>query len=154
MKHLVIVLSIILFVSLTFLHPSIIEDASFNDYDYLQKLRRSHENVTIDNKDKGWQEDGTFKSWYQKGNGSENDKYLNNITPTPTTPDSIDSKIEWPNITNIRLNQPMNHVDSNKSTVTQNKVETDSSNTTNVLPYALLLLLIIIISIIVYIKYK
>ena len=77
---------------------------------------------------------------------------MNNITPTPTIPvltDSIDSKIESPHITNIRLNQPINHVDSN---VTQNQSEPDSSNTINILPYALLLL-IIIISVIIYVKY-
>jgi hypothetical protein len=39
MKHFILVLSIVLFV-LTFLHPSIIEDASFNN-NYLCNLRRS-----------------------------------------------------------------------------------------------------------------
>ena len=47
MKHFILVLTIILFVSLTFLHPSLIEDASFNDYTYLRNLRRSDN--TIDN---------------------------------------------------------------------------------------------------------
>lgn len=48
MKHFIIVLSIVLFVLLTFLHPSIIEDASFNDYNYLRNLRRSDNTIEND----------------------------------------------------------------------------------------------------------
>jgi hypothetical protein len=152
MTHFIKVSIVIVLVTIVFFNSSVIEnivDPSYNEYDYLRKIRRTHNVVESDTEDKGWQDDGTFKSWYQKGNGSENDKHLNNITPTPLVSTSIDSK-ESPHITNIRLNQPINHVDSN---VTQNQYEPDSSNTTNILPYALLLLLIIIISIIVYVKY-
>lgn len=64
MKHFLIVLSIILLASLPFLFPSIenAQDGSFNDYEYLQKLRRTRSDVNTDDKTKGWQEDGTFKT--------------------------------------------------------------------------------------------
>jgi hypothetical protein len=152
MTHFIKVSIVIVLVTIVFFNSSVIEnivDPSYNEYDYLRKIRRTHNVVENDNEDKGWQDDGTFKSWYQKGNGSENDKYLNNITPTiPVVSTSIDSKVESPHITVNRLNQPSIHVINNDS----NKVI--NSNTINILPYALLLLLVIIISIIVYIKYK
>jgi hypothetical protein len=152
MTHFIKVSIVIVLVTIVFFNSSVIEnivDPSYNEYDYLRKIRRTHNVVENDTEDKGWQDDGTFKSWYQKGNGSENDKYLNNITPNTSiaTTTSIDSKVESPHITVNRLNQPSNHVTNNDS----NKVI--NSNTTNVLPYALLFLLIIIISIIVYVKY-
>jgi hypothetical protein len=144
MKHLVIVLSIILFVSLTFLHPSIIEDASFNDYDYLQKLRRSHDNVTTDDKYKGWQEDGTFKSWYQKGNGSEDDKALNNIkSPSNVPSNTMSTNVPLKTNTSVKTNTPTSNSDEIKET----------SSKTNLIPYLLLILLIMIVIIVIYIKY-
>lgn len=84
MKHFVVVLSIIVFVSFVFLHPSIIEDASFNDFEYLQKMRRTHDTVNTDDKSKGWQDNGIFNPWYQPGTGSENDKALNNLNTVPS----------------------------------------------------------------------
>lgn len=157
MTHFIKVSIVIVLVTIVFFNSSVIEnivDPSYNEYDYLRKIRRTHNVVENDNEDKGWQDDGTFKSWYQKGNGSENDKHLNNITPSiplvsTNSTMKVDSKIESPYITNIRLNQPTNHID-NSNTI--NKA-TDSSNTINILPYAILFLLIIIISIIIYIKY-
>jgi hypothetical protein len=152
MTHFIKVSIVIVLVTIVFFNSSIIEnivDPSYNEYDYLRKIRRTHNVVETDTEDKGWQDDGTFKSWYQKGNGSENDKHLNNITPTPLVSTSIDSK-ESPHITVNRLNQPSIHVTNNDS----NKVINSNTTNANILPYALLLLLIIIISVIVYIKYK
>jgi hypothetical protein len=40
-KHFIIVASIILFVLLTFFTPTLIEDASFNDYQYVHDFRRT-----------------------------------------------------------------------------------------------------------------
>ena len=157
MTHFIKVSIVIVLVTIVFFNSSVIEnivDPSYNEYDYLRKIRRTHNVIETDTENKGWQDDGTFKSWYQKGNGSENDKHLNNITPntsiatTKTT--TIDSKVEYPHITNIRLNQPTNHID-NSNTINK-ATDTDGSNTINVLPYALLLL-IIIISVIIYVKY-
>ena len=152
MTHFIKVSIVIVLVTIVFFNSSIIEnivDPSYNEYDYLRKIRRTHNVVKTDTEDKGWQDDGTFKSWYQKGNGSENDKHLNNITPTPLVSTSIDSK-ESPHITVNRLNQPSIHVTNNDS----NKVINSNTTNANILPYALLLLLIIIISVIIYIKYK
>ena len=152
MTHFIKVSIVIILVTIVFFNSSIIEnivDPSYNEYDYLRKIRRTHNIVETDTEDKGWQDDGTFKSWYQKGNGSENDKHLNNITPTPLVSTAIDSK-ESPHITVNRLNQPSINVTNNDS----NKVINSNTTNTNILPYTLLLLLVIIISIIVYIKYK
>ncbi len=147
MKHFLIVISVIVFVSLSFLHPSIIEDASFNDHEYLQKLRRTRSDVTVDDKSKGWQEDGTFKSWYQPGNGSENDKALNNLSTNKVT-STTDSKT--PQI------QPKTTPTPSKP-ITETKPETKSETkdgSRNILPYLLLVLLLMVVIIIIYIKYN
>ena len=155
MKHIVLVLGIILFVSLSFLHPSIENavDASFNDYEYLQKLRRTRADVNTDDKSKGWQDNGTFNSWYQKGNGSENDKALNNITPSVPVPSNSPStaipstaKITGPSVTTSTI--PTNTLNDTKSN------DTKSNDTIfNLIPYLLLFLLLIVI-LVIYIKYK
>ena len=160
MKHIVLVLGIILFVSLSFLHPSIENavDASFNDYEYLQKLRRTRSDVNTDDKSKGWQDNGTFNSWYQKGNGSENDKALNNITPSVPVPSNSPStaipstaipstaKITSPSVTTSTI--PTNTSNDTKSN------DTKSNDTIfNLIPYLLLFLLLIVI-LVIYIKYK
>jgi hypothetical protein len=151
MNHFIIVLSIILSVSLIFFYPSIenAQDGSFNDYEYLQKLRRTRSDVNTDDKTKGWQEDGTFKSWYQPGNGSENDKALNNIK-IPSSNDQIPSNTV----------SSTSSVPSNASTV-PNTSKSSSDETTketkpslNIVPYLLLVLLLMIIILVVYIKYK
>ncbi len=146
MKHILIVLSIILIVSLPFLYPSVenVIDGSFNDYEYLQKLRRTRSDINTDNKDKGWQENGTFNSWYQKGNGSENDKALNNLTSKVTS--APDSKIT-PSQGQSKTSTPTTETKS--ETKSESKIEPKS---TNILPYLLILLLMIIV--IIYIKYK
>jgi hypothetical protein len=155
MKHIVLVLGIIIFVSLSFLHPSIENavDASFNDYEYLQKLRRTRTDVNTDDKSKGWQDNGTFNSWYQKGNGSENDKALNNITPSVPVPSNSPStaipstaKITGPSVTTSTI--PTNTSNDTKSN------DTKSNDTSfNLIPYLLLFLLLIVI-LVIYIKYK
>jgi|UniRef100_A0A6C0D1M6 hypothetical protein len=132
MKHFILVLSVILFVSLTFLHPSIIEDASFNDYTYLRNLRRSDN--TIDN-------DYTKKKLYENTFFTDQ----GNSTKTSETPTQ-----NYSNITPIKSVQTTDTVTSNDSTPSN----TNSSNTNvNLLPF-LLLLLILLVVIIVYIKYK
>ena len=149
MKQFLIVISIIVLVSLPFLYPSIIEDASFNDHEYLQKLRRTRSDINTDNKDKGWQEDGTFKSWYQKGNGSENDKALNNLTSNKatSTPDS-----KTPQIQSKTISQPTSESKSTPITKSESKPEA-KTDTTNILPYLLLVLLLIVVIVVIYIKY-
>jgi len=144
MTHFIKVSIVIVLVTIVFFNSSIIEnivDPSYNEYDYLRKIRRTHNVVESDNEDKGWQDDGTFKSWYQKGNGSENDKYLNNITPNQPT--SIDAKVDT---------SKSPHVTSSNSG--SNKLSEPVSNTTNILPYMLLLLLFLVVGIILYVKYK
>jgi hypothetical protein len=136
MKHFLIVISVIVFVSLSFLHPSIIEDASFNDYEYLQKLRRTHSDVNTDDKSKGWQDNGIFNSWYQPGNGSEKDKALN-VTSNTITPDSKTPQIQ---------------TKTTPTTETKDNSETKSEST-NILPYLLLLLFMVVI-VVIYIKYN
>ena len=151
MKHIVVVLGIILSVSLVFFYPLIenATDGSFNDYEYLQKLRRTRTDVNTDTKDKGWQEDGTFKSWYQKGNGSEDDKALNNIT-TPTPP-----SVPVPSNTVPSNTVPSNTVPSNTpSTPSKSSSDETTKTNTNLIPYLLLALLLMIIILIVYIKYN
>lgn len=159
MKHVVIVLGIILFVSLSFLDPFIESaiDMSFNDYAYLQKIRRTHSDVNTDDKSKGWQENGTFNSWYQKGNGSEDDKALNNIKST--TPSSV----PVPSNTIPSNTIPSNTVPSTSvvPTKTNTPAKSSSDETTketesglNIIPYLLLILLIMIVILVVYIKYK
>jgi hypothetical protein len=135
MKHFVIVLSIILFVSLTFLNPSIIEDASFNDYTYLRNLRRS--NNTIDN-------EYTQKKLYDT---TFTDQGSSTTSSETSTPFSNTVKTQTP--TGVSTAMPTG-VPTNDS-----KSSETSSNQTNVnlLPY-LLLLLILLVVIIVYIKYK
>lgn len=153
MKHFVIVLSIILFVSLTFLHPSIIEDASFNDYAYLQQLRRTHNTKNDDNKDKGWQDNGTFNTWYQKGNGAEKDKYLNDLkSPNTTSPNKTQVATHSKTVTSqgtVPISTPHTVTPKDSSTGETSKSETN----VNLLPF-LLLLLILLVVIIVYTKYK
>jgi len=147
MKHFLIVLSIILLASLPFLFPSIenAQDGSFNDYEYLQKLRRTRSDINSDDKDKGWQEDGTFKSWYQKGNGSEDDKALNNIkTPSnvPVPSNTVPSTIS---VVPIKTN-------TSKSSSDETTNETKPG--ANIVPYLLLVLLLMIIILVFYIKYN
>ena len=55
-------LSIILFVSLIFLNPSTIEDASFNDYNYLRNLRRSDNTIDNDYREKKLHENTIFNT--------------------------------------------------------------------------------------------
>jgi hypothetical protein len=131
MKHFLIVISVIVFVSLSFLHPCIenATDGSFNDYEYLQKLRRTRSDVNTDDKSKGWQDNGIFNSWYQPGNGSEKDKALN-VTSTVTP----DSKTPQTNTTSTP---------SQPTTETKAKSEAKTEST-NILPYLLLLLLLMI----------
>ena len=154
MKHFLIVTSIILFVSLPFLFPSIenAQDGSFNDYEYLQKLRRSHTVVNNDDKSKGWQDNGIFNSWYQPGNGSENDKALNNLkstTPTPTS--NVPTHANTP-ISPTQKTVKNEGTDSSKSKV-QTRVET-KGETKNLLPYLLFVLLIVLVILILYLKYN
>lgn len=140
MKQFLIITSIIILVSLPFLFPSIenAQDGSFNDYEYLQKLRRTHTDVNNDDKTKGWQDNGIFNSWYQPGNGSENDKALNNLKPPSTSPSNV------PVSSNISSNVPSN---------TSSNVQTNESKT-NIIPYLLLVLLLMIVILVIYIKYK
>ena len=133
MKHFILVLSIILFVSLTFLHPSIIEDASFNDYNYLRNLRRSDNTIENDYTKQKLHENTTFNTGSgSAGNSSGSTGNSAGFAPilysnTPPTVKQTDQKI-----------------DSN---------ETTTKSSTNLLPY-LLLLLIVVVVIIIYIKYK
>jgi len=144
MKHFLIVISVIVFVSLSFLHPCIenATDGSFNDYEYLQKLRRTRSDVNTDDKSKGWQDNGIFNSWYQPGNGSEKDKALN-VTSTTVTPDS---KTPQTNTTSTP-SQPTTET----SYEAKSEAKTES---TNILPYLLLLLLLMVVIVIIYIKYN
>lgn len=142
MKHFLIVISIIVLVSLPFLYPSIenAEDGSFNDYEYLQKFRRTHSDVNTDNKSKGWQDNGIFNSWHQPGNDSENDKALNNLT---------DNKASSTSDSNTP--QTQSKTTSTPTPITETK---DKSETTNILPYLLLVLLLMVVIVIIYIKYN
>ena len=143
MKHFLIVISVIVFVSLSFLHPCIenATDGSFNDYEYLQKLRRTRSDVNTDDKSKGWQDNRIFNSWYQPGNGSEKDKALN-VTST-VTPDSNTPQTK----TTSTPSQPTTETSSEA----KSEAKTES---TNILPYLLLLLLLMVVIVIIYIKYN
>ena len=143
MKHVILVLSIILFVSLPFLHPSVIEDASFNDYNYLRNLRRSDNRIDNEYTQKKLY-DTTFtdqgKISNSTGTGSVSPIY-NTITPVKTNIQTINST------GSTGLNDPSpNQTNSN---------QTNQTNQTNInlLSY-LLLLLIIVVIIILYMKYK
>jgi hypothetical protein len=131
MKHFVIVLSIILFVSLTFLNPSIIEDASFNDYTYLRNLRRS--NNTIDN-------EYTQKKLYDTTFTDQGSSTKSSETSTP-----FSNTVKTQTATDVPTGVPTNDSKSSETSANQTNV--------NLLPY-LLLLLILLVVIIVYIKYK
>lgn len=146
MKQFLIVTSIILLVSLPFLYPSIenVQDGSFNDYEYLQKLRRTRSDINSDDKDKGWQEDGTFKSWYQKGNGSEDDKALNNIK-TPSNVPVPSNTVPSTSMIPTKTNTPAKSSDETTK---------ESKPGLNIVPYLLSVLLLLIIIIVIYIKYK
>lgn len=138
MKHFILVLSIIFFVSLPFLHPSIIEDASFNDYNYLRNLRRSDNRIDNEYSQKKLY-DTTFtdQGKIPSSTGSISPIY-NTITPVKTN-------IQTTNSTgSTGLNDP-----------SPNQTNSNQTNQTNInlLPY-LLLLLIIVVIIILYMKYK
>jgi hypothetical protein len=149
MKHIIVVLSIILSVLFLFFYPSIenATDGSFNDYEYLQKLRRTRTDVNTDDKSKGWQEDGTFNPWYQKGNGSEDDKALNNIKTSVPVPSNVVPSNAVPSTTSS------NAVPSTTPSKSSSD-ETNKTTNTNLIPYLLLALLLMIIILIVYIKYN
>ena len=139
MKHFVIVLSIILFVSLTFLNPSIIEDASFNDYTYLRNLRRS--NNTIDNEyTQKKLYDTTFTGQGSSTTSSETSTPFSNTVKTQTS-----TGVSTAMPTGVPTGVPTNDSKSSETSSNQTNV--------NLLPY-LLLLLILLVVIIVYIKYK
>jgi hypothetical protein len=145
MKHFLIVTSIILLVSLPFFYSSIenAQDGSFNDYEYLQKMRRTHNNVNNDDKNKGWQDNGIFKPWFQQGTGSENDKALNDvITISNLVPKS-----------NVSTNTQTSGQEQYIKKESQSKDESKDENKTNLLPY-LLLGIILLVILIIYIKYK
>ena len=117
MTHFIKVSIVIVLVTIVFFNSSVIEnivDPSYNEYDYLRKIRRTHNVIETDTENKGWQDDGTFKSWYQKGNGSENDKHLNNITPntsiatTKTTTISFMDKLKGSVDINNDKQDPLN----------------------------------------------
>ena len=134
MKHFVIILSIILFVSLTFLNPSIIEDASFNDYNYLRNLRRS--NNTIDNE---YTQKKLYDTTFTDQGKIPNSTGTDTVTPIHNT------------------NAPVKTVQTTGSigstgSIGLNETSTNQTNI-NLLPY-LLLLLIIVVVIIIYVKYK
>lgn len=120
MKHFVVVLSIIVFVSFVFLHPSIIEDASFNDFEYLQKMRRTHDTVNTDDKSKGWQDNGIFNPWYQPGTGSENDKALNTVKPSVSVSISETNTDSTPTPSSSPSSTPTNEPTKNDNDKTKN----------------------------------
>jgi hypothetical protein len=133
MKHYIIVLSIILFVSLTFFYPSIIEDASFNDYNYLRDLRRSNNTIDNDYTKQKLYENTTFNTPGTTGTSSGNSSSSSSVGISP---------IVYSNITPT-VKQPEQKKDNS----------TESKSSTNLLPYLLLLLLLMVV-IIVYVKYK
>jgi hypothetical protein len=149
MKQFLIVTSIIILISFPFLYPSIenAQDESFNDYEYLQKLRRTRSDINTDDKDKGWQEDETFKSWYQKGNGSEDDKALNNIK-TSSSDILVPSNTVPSTISVVPTNTP------SKSSSSSDEITKETKPGLNIVPYLLLVLLLMIIILAVYIKYN
>jgi hypothetical protein len=135
MKHYIIVLSIILFVSLTFFYPSIIEDASFNDYNYLRDIRRSNNTIDNDYTKQKLYENTTFNTQGSgiTGTSSGNSSSSSSVGISP---------IVYSNITPT-VKQPEQKIDNS----------TESKSSTNLLPYLLLLLLLMVV-IIVYVKYK
>jgi cobalamin biosynthesis Mg chelatase CobN len=142
MKHFILVLTIILFVLLTFLHPSIIEDASFNDYTYLRNLRRSNNSIDNEYTKKKLHENTIFNT----ASGST----ASGSMGTSSTGSSAGSTAASVGFAPILYNTTPT---VKKDQTVHSETESKSKSSTNLLPY-LLLLLILVIVIIVYIKYK
>jgi cobalamin biosynthesis Mg chelatase CobN len=138
MKHFILVLTIILFVLLTFLYPSIIEDASFNDYTYLRNLRRSDNSIDNEYTKKKLHENTIFNT----ASGSTGTSSTGSSAGSSAAASVGFAPILYNTTPTVKKDQTV-----------YSETETKSESSTNLLPY-LLLLLILVIVIIVYIKYK
>jgi hypothetical protein len=170
MKHIIIVLSIILFVLLTFFTPTLIEsvDASFSRYDYLHDFRRTSQARDDDHPNDGWQKDGTFNPIHviqeTRPDGStrilENDSRYSSIVENERgRVDRIkNERVENERVANERVaNERDRHRDKNvekKSDKSHSdKSDSDKSDSkTNLLPY-LLIILVLLFIVIVAVKY-
>lgn len=134
MKYYIIVLSIILFVLLTFFTPTLIEDASFSTYDYLHNFRRTSQARNDDHPNDGWQKDGTFNPIHIiEKTDPDGSKSIIKEDGYSYRDDKVRDDI-------IRYNT--DHRDK----------ENESKNETNLLPY-LLLILLLLVTVIAAVKY-
>ena len=156
MKHVIIVLSVICFVSLIFFMPFkenlAVHDGSLNDYQYLHDFRRTSHARDDDHPGDGWQKDGTYVPIHMikeiRPDGSERiideDLYYGNHSNRDI--------LTTPNISN-KSTTKSNDDKSNNDTNENNKTNDSSQSDKNILPYLLIILALLVIVILV-VKYK
>ena len=155
MKYIVIVLSIICFVSLIFFIPFkenlAVHDGSLNVYKYVHDFRRTSHARDDDHPGDGWQKDGTYVPIHMikeiRPDGSERiideDLYYGNHLNASKSTTSVPSRATTTNKSTTDSSQTDSNDDSNS----------DDDSDTNILPYLLIILALLVIVILV-VKYK
>ena len=141
MKHFIIVLSIILFVLLTFFSPTLIEDASFNDYQYVHDFRRTSHARDDDHPGDGWQKDGTYVPIHMikevRPDGSE--KIINEDDGYK------DHHIDRVSDDRLRDDRDRSNRKNENENENENENKSKTETNANIFPYLLILLLVVLI---------
>jgi len=146
MKHVVIVISIICFVSLIFFLPFkenlAVHDGSLNDYQYVHDFRRTSHARDDDHPGDGWQKDGTYVPIHMikevRPDGSER---------------IIDEDLYYGNHLNAANSSTSVPTKANKSNTDSSETDSNNDTDTNILPYLLIILALLVIVILV-VKYN